>query len=121
MQKIYFRKQTHETLFQLVGIYLQVRVFKARKNMRYSPVMAKGEEIFPVEWSVKEALHLYLRCERSGSERVVPFVQYIKVTTPSDVDDQNFACICVRWSTSDDIYEFVCRKELEGGSIYVRM
>lgn len=46
-------------------------------------------------------------------------MQYMQVTVPSVIIREILGCICVRWSTSEEMAHNVCGEELEVGIVNV--
>lgn len=89
--------------------------FGATMKARFCDVMLtvrrKGEDMV---WFAKVVV-LRLRNGRGGEEREVTFVQYKKITAPLNAMKKNLSCICVTWSTNNEMDNSVCGKEVEHG------
>lgn len=70
-----------------------------------------------VAWLAIGFLLLQCRCRGCGEEREVATLQYIEVTAPFHMVEENLSCICLRWCTSDDMDFNVCGRKLKGGSV----
>lgn len=54
-----------------------------------------------------------------GGERELVIVQYVEVTAPLNVVGRNLLCICVRWSTPEEIHHSACDKKPTNGNLEV--
>lgn len=91
------------------------------KNARFNIVVLKGEEVgVAVVWLAKVLALLELRTGREVEEKKASFVHYMELTVPWDAVMKDLGCICVRWSTSDEMYHIVCREELRNSVVKVR-
>ena len=78
-----------------------------RKNMhkKQSFVVVQGDqnkEFKPV-WVAHVLLLFYLQLPRDKEPRQYAFVQYMEVTKPLNGVDEALDCVCLRWSTDDEI------------------
>lgn len=58
-----------------------------------------------------------MRCGRVGEERGVSFVQCTEVNKPSNMVEEALHCICVMWSTIEEMQHSVRGKEMESALV----
>lgn len=79
--------------------------FGPNKKPRYSFILLRGDNNgVPITWVGK--LVALLRVKTDGNDELTTdyaYVQYMEVTRPLDYVDEVLNCVCLRWSTADEI------------------
>lgn len=62
-------------------------------------------------WIAKVVLLFSSKGQADRSERKYAFLQYMECTEPLDGIDKELGCVCLRWSTTDEIYHTISEDE----------
>lgn len=90
--------------FQIKQRIFATATFGPSKKKRHSFVLIKGGDAdSPVYYIAKVLLLFRMNISNIMTNKEMAFVQYMEFTPPIDNVDDILNCLCLRWSTSDEI------------------